>query len=74
VNRRLIQVAAGLAVLACVGLVAAAAVGPKRILARGGFAPAEERLVTGLLVTGSAEAPVVYATSSDPRIGSGLSG
>ena len=73
-RRRLIQVAAGLAMLVLAGLAVAAAVGPKRILARGGFAPAEERLVTGLLVAGSAEAPVVFATSSDPRIGSGLSG
>ncbi|MDF2748928.1 MAG: nanM 1 [Gaiellaceae bacterium] len=55
-------------------LTAALIVGPGPILARGGFAPADERLVTGLLVTGTAEAPVIYATSSDPRIGSGLSG
>jgi len=32
------------------------------------------RLLTGLLVTGDPEAPVVYATSSDPRIGGGPSG
>ena len=32
------------------------------------------RLLTGILVTGTAEAPVVYATSSDPRIGGGKSG
>ncbi|HJQ80741.1 MAG TPA: malectin domain-containing carbohydrate-binding protein [Lacipirellulaceae bacterium] len=32
------------------------------------------RLVTGLLVTGSAQNPVLYVTSSDPRIGGGSSG
>lgn len=32
------------------------------------------RLMTGILVTGTAEAPVVYATSSDPRIGGGPEG
>ena len=32
------------------------------------------RLVTGILVTGTAEAPVIYVASSDPRIGAGPSG
>jgi len=32
------------------------------------------RLVTGLLVTGTANNPVIYVTSSDPRIGAGLDG
>ncbi|HEX5017082.1 MAG TPA: kelch repeat-containing protein [Actinomycetes bacterium] len=32
------------------------------------------RIITGMLVTGSASAPVVYATSSDPRIGGGGEG
>lgn len=32
------------------------------------------RLVTGLLVTGSSASPVIYVTSSDPRIGGGASG
>ncbi|OED39752.1 hypothetical protein AB833_14145 [Chromatiales bacterium (ex Bugula neritina AB1)] len=32
------------------------------------------RLVTGMAVTGSASSPVVYVTSSDPRIGGGGSG
>ena len=32
------------------------------------------RLVTGLLVTGSASSPVLYVTSSDPRIGGGVDG
>ncbi|HET6953891.1 MAG TPA: choice-of-anchor D domain-containing protein, partial [Acidimicrobiales bacterium] len=42
---------------------------------RGGPAPAvTTRLVTGLLVAGTAAAPVVYAVSSDPRIGAGTSG
>ena len=32
------------------------------------------RLVTGIVVTGSAAEPVIYVTSSDPRIGGGGSG
>lgn len=32
------------------------------------------RLVTGLLVTGTAEEPTIHAVSSDPRIGAGTSG
>lgn len=32
------------------------------------------RLVTGLLVTGTAQNPVIYAVSSDPRIGAGPNG
>jgi hypothetical protein len=34
----------------------------------------DERLVTGILVTGTAANPVIYVTSSDPRIGGGSSG
>lgn len=34
----------------------------------------DARLVTGLLVTGTAQNPVLYVTSSDPRIGGGSSG
>lgn len=34
----------------------------------------DKRLVTGLLVTGSASNPVIYVLSSDPRIGGGSSG
>jgi hypothetical protein len=33
-----------------------------------------ERLVTGILVTGTADNPVIFVTSSDPRIGAGPSG
>ncbi|CAN5891966.1 hypothetical protein BH23ACT11_BH23ACT11_21420 [soil metagenome] len=35
--------------------------------------PTIERQVTGILVTGTAAQPVIYATSSDPRIGAGES-
>ena len=34
----------------------------------------DERLVTGLLVTGTPQSPVIYVTSSDPRIGGGNAG
>jgi N-acetylneuraminic acid mutarotase len=50
-------------------LLAALVIGPKRLLARSGFAAADSRLVTGLLVTGTADRPILYVTSSDPRIG-----
>ena len=33
-----------------------------------------KRLMTGILVTGTASNPVIYATSSDPRIGGGSEG
>lgn len=33
-----------------------------------------KRLVTGILVTGTANSPVIYVNSSDPRIGGGASG
>ena len=33
-----------------------------------------DRQVTGILVTGTATSPVLYATSSDPRIGGGATG
>lgn len=33
-----------------------------------------DRQVTGLLVKGTAEAPIIYVTSSDPRIGGNLDG
>jgi hypothetical protein len=33
-----------------------------------------DRLVTGILVKGTAAAPIIYVTSSDPRIGAGESG
>jgi hypothetical protein len=32
------------------------------------------RLVTGLLVTGTAQAPILYVSSSDPRVGAGATG
>ncbi len=39
-----------------------------------GNASVTGRLVLGLLVTGTASNPVIYASSSDPRIGGGLEG
>ncbi len=42
---------------------------------QGNLAPSiTGRLVTGILVTGTASQPVIYAVSSDPRIGAGTSG
>ena len=64
---RLAVVVAAVATLAA--LLAAVVIGSKRLLVWSGFAAADSRLVTGLLVTGTADRPVVYVTSSDPRIG-----
>lgn len=65
----------GFALLA-IGLVAVAAVvaglvASEDILRWRGYKPAGERLVTGILVAGTRERPVLYVTSSDPRIGGG---
>jgi len=38
-----------------------------------GYSAANERLVTGILVTGTPARPVIYVTSSDPRFGPGIS-
>ena len=35
--------------------------------------PTNKRQVTGILITGTASQPVIYVTSSDPRIGAGTS-
>ncbi len=64
---------AALVTLVLGGVVTLAVIGPRQLLAWGGYAAADSRLVTGLLVTGTPSQPVVYVTSSDPRIGSGLS-
>ena len=74
-SRRAVRIAA-LVVLAVVvaGVAGLLAVGPKRILAAKGFVAANERLTTGLIVTGTPGRPVLYATSSDPRVGAGPHG
>jgi glucose/arabinose dehydrogenase len=52
-----------------VAAVAVAATASKQVLSLIGYAAAEERLVTGVLVTGTPDTPVLYITSSDPRMG-----
>jgi hypothetical protein len=47
---------------------------PDRVFARLGYGLAGERLVTGMLVKGTPSRPVLYVSSSDPRIGAGESG
>src|SRR3990170_1279197 len=42
---------------------------PRTILEQASYSAATERLVTGILVTGTAARPVLYVTSSDPRMG-----
>ena len=54
--------------------IATLTVVPDAWLARLDYEPAGERLVTGLFVSGTAARPVLYVSSSDPRIGAGESG
>ena len=71
--RRLALIAGGLIAGALVvGLPTAALLGPERLLDWAGFSTLEERLVTGIAVAGTPQAPIVYVTSSDPRIPDGL--
>ena len=72
--RRVVTVAALLVVLLPVlGLVVLSLL-PDRLLARGGYEVGATRLVTGMFVGGTASQPVLYVSSSDPRIGAGVSG
>ena len=57
----------------CAGLLVSgvgigAAIGPHRFLDWAGFSAVESRLVTGIAVAGTAASPVVYVSSSDPRL------
>jgi glucose/arabinose dehydrogenase len=61
-------VAAACALLIATGSAVTAAIGPKRFLVWAGWSAAESRLVTGIAVAGTADSPVVYVTSSDPRL------
>ena len=65
--------AAALVLLAAASLLALS-LAPNRWLVAAGYGIAGERLVTGMLVVGTPSKPVVYVSSSDPRIGAGLSG
>ncbi|HET7856498.1 MAG TPA: kelch repeat-containing protein [Gaiellaceae bacterium] len=69
----LVVAATVLVVLLVVSLLALS-LAPDRWLAAVGYDIAGERLVTGMLVTGTPARPVLYVSSSDPRIGAGLSG
>ncbi|MDQ3777503.1 MAG: PQQ-dependent sugar dehydrogenase, partial [Actinomycetota bacterium] len=71
---RVVAVVLGLVVVVPVLGVAALAAAPDPWLARFDYEPAGERLVTGMVVTGTADRPVIYVSSSDPRIGAGESG
>lgn len=70
--RRLRSLVLGLLLAVSIGVLAVgvvAATASRRILERVDYSAARERLVTGILVTGTAARPVVYVTSSDPRTG-----
>jgi N-acetylneuraminic acid mutarotase/glucose/arabinose dehydrogenase len=69
----LVAAAAALVLLAAASLLALSLF-PQRWLAALGYGIAGERLVTGMLVVGTPSRPVIYVSSSDPRIGAGLSG
>jgi hypothetical protein len=73
ITRWLVAVAVALALLAAASLLALSLL-PQRWLAALGYGIAGERLVTGMLVVGTPSRPVLYVSSSDPRIGAGLSG
>lgn len=72
--RRLLVVAALLLVAAPFLALALLSVLPDSWLARAGYEPGGTRQITGMLVTGTARDPVIYVSSSDPRIGAGESG
>jgi glucose/arabinose dehydrogenase/N-acetylneuraminic acid mutarotase len=72
--RRLLLVALGVVAALSVAAVVFAWAASDRVLGWAGYSAANERLVTGILVTGTAESPVLYVSSSDPRFGRGLSG
>ena len=68
---RLVAAALALLLFLPVLAIAALAIAPEAWLGNLGYQPAAERLVTGMLVTGTAERPVLYVSSSDPRIAAG---
>ena len=72
--RRILAVLLLLLVLVPVLALAALSVVPDTLLARGGYELGATRLVTGMLVTGTPAQPVIYVSSSDPRIAAGESG
>jgi Kelch motif len=71
---RVVGVAALLVVLLPVlGLVVLSLL-PDELLVRGGYEVGGTRLVTGMFVAGTPAKPVIYVSSSDPRIAAGESG
>ena len=71
--RRILLVALGLVVAIAAGGVGFVWVASDEVMRWGGYSAATERLVTGILVTGTPARPVIYVTSSDPRFGPGIS-
>ena len=72
--RRIAAAAVALLVVVPVVAIAVLTVIPDSWLATLGYQAAAERLVTGFLVTGTPDRPVLYVSSSDPRIGAGIAG
>jgi glucose/arabinose dehydrogenase len=72
--RRVLAVAVLLLVLVPVLALAVLSVLPDTWLARGGYEVGATRLVTGMFVGGTPAQPVIYVSSSDPRIAAGESG
>lgn len=68
-----VAAAIALVLLAAAALLALS-FAPDRWLVEAGYDIAGERLVTGMLVVGTPSRPVLFVSSSDPRIGAGLSG
>ena len=70
--RRLLVAALVLVAALTLGSVAFVWAASDEIMRWGGYSAAHERLVTGIVVTGTPARPVVYVTSSDPRFGPGI--
>jgi Kelch motif protein len=74
VKRRRLRVVAGVGAVVgalAVATLVVAATASKQILGWVGYDAASARLVTGILVSGTPDRPVLYASSSDPRMGVG---
>jgi hypothetical protein len=73
-KRRVLGVTILLLALLPVMALAVLSVLPDAWLARWGYELGGTRLVTGMLVAGTPEQPVIYVSSSDPRVAAGESG
>lgn len=69
-----VGVASVVFVAACGITISTVSAVSRAVLGRMGYSAADTRLVTGLIVTGTAQRPRLYVASSDPRVGGAASG